>query len=133
MDLGDLNGKGWVVLMAAGPALLAFILVFLDDGITWHLINHPTHKLTHGTAYDYDTIVIAMMIAVNSMLGFPWLVAATVRSLNHVHALAEKSPDGKVISVRETRLTGIFIHVLCLVSIFALDVLKLIPMPVLAG
>ena len=35
VDLGELNGKHWVPIMAAGPALLAFILVFLDDGITW--------------------------------------------------------------------------------------------------
>ena len=67
--------------MAAGPALLAFILVFLDDGITWHLINSPHHKLTHGEAYNYDTIIIGIAIAVNSLLGLPWLVAATVRSL----------------------------------------------------
>jgi hypothetical protein len=48
IDLSDVNGKTWVPLFAAIPALLAFILVFLDDGITWHLLNHPSHKLTHG-------------------------------------------------------------------------------------
>lgn len=133
VDLGDLNGKGFVPIMAAGPALLAFILVFLDDGITWHLINHPTHKLKHGDAYDYDTLIIGLMIFVDSLLGLPWLVAATVRSLNHVHAMAEKSSDGKIISVQETRLTHLGIHLLCLASIFALEVLKLIPMPVLYG
>ena len=57
--------------------LLAFILVFLDDGITWHLINNPSHKLKHGDAYNYDTLVIALMIAVNSILGLPWLVEST--------------------------------------------------------
>ena len=119
--------------MAAGPALLAFILVFLDDGITWHLINHPSHKLKHGDAYNYDTIIIAIMVLVNSMLGLPWLVAATVRSLNHIHAMAEKSSDGTILSVHETRLSAFIIHLLCLVTIFALDVLKLIPVPVLYG
>lgn len=64
-------------------------------------------------------------------LGLPWLVAATVRSLNHVHALAEKTPDGKIESVRETRLTHLGIHLLCFISIFALNALKVIPMPVL--
>lgn len=131
VNLFDLNGKSWVPIVAALPATLAFILVFLDDGITWHLINHPTHKLTHGAAYNYDTIVIGAMVAVNSLLGLPWLVAATVRSLNHVHALASKSPEGKILSVQETRLTHLGIHLLCLASIFALDVLKLIPVPVL--
>ena len=37
VDLSDLNGKSWVPFVAAFPALLAFVLVFLDDGITWHL------------------------------------------------------------------------------------------------
>eukprot|EP00977_Amphora_coffeiformis_P029577 scaffold41670_cov183-Amphora_coffeaeformis.AAC.1 len=131
VNLFDLNGNEWVPFVAALPALLAFILVFLDDGITWHLINHPSHKLTHGAAYNYDTLVIGAMVAVNSMLGLPWLVAATVRSLNHVHALAEKSADGKIVSVQETRLTHLGIHLLCLASIFALNVLKWIPVPVL--
>jgi len=133
VDLGDLNGKQWVPVMAAGPALLAFILVFLDDGITWHLINHPSHKLKHGDAYNYDTFIIALMIGINSILGLPWLVAATVRSLNHVHALATKLPNGKFIKVCETRLSGLGIHILCLITIFALGLLKLIPMPVLYG
>ena len=133
VDLGDLNGKSWVPFMAAGPAVLAFILVFLDDGITWHLINHRSHKLRHGDAYNYDTIIIAVMVAVNSMLGLPWLVAATVRSLNHIHAMATKSASGKFLKVHESRLTGLGIHLLCLASIFALHILKWIPMPVLYG
>jgi hypothetical protein len=119
--------------VAAAVAVLGFILVFLDDGITWHLINHPSHKMTHGDAYNYDTLIIAIMTLVNSLLGFPWLVAATVRSLGHLHALAEKDSKGKIVSVCETRLTHLGIHLLVLVSIFALNVLKLIPMPVLYG
>jgi HCO3- transporter family len=35
-DFGDLNGKNWVPIAAAGPAMLAILLVFLD--ITRHLI-----------------------------------------------------------------------------------------------
>jgi hypothetical protein len=133
VNLSDVNGKTWVPFMAAGPALLAFVLVFLDDGITWHLINHPSHKLKHGDAYNWDTIVIGAFVLVNSILGLPWLVAATVRSLNHIHAMAEKLPDGTFVSVHETRLSNLGIHLLVLVTIFALDVLKLIPVPVLYG
>jgi len=133
VDLFDLNGKNWVIFMAAGPAILAFVLVFLDDGITWHLINHKSHKLKHGDAYNYDTVIIALMVAVNSILGLPWLVAATVRSLNHIHAMATKSSSGKFLKVHESRLTGLGIHLLCLASIFALNLLKWIPMPVLYG
>jgi hypothetical protein len=60
VNLSDLNGKTWVPFMAAGPALLAFILVFLDDGITWHLINHPSHKLKHGDAYNVSNFLSAL-------------------------------------------------------------------------
>jgi hypothetical protein len=133
VDPGDLNGKGWIPLFAALPAILAFILVFLDDGITWHLINRPENKITHGSAYNYDTVLIGVMIVVNSFLGLPWLVAATVRSMNHVQALAEKDKDGKITSIQQTRLTHLFIHVLVLVAIFAMNAVKQIPMPVLYG
>jgi len=74
-----------------------------------------------------------VFVLVNSLLGLPWLVAATVRSLNHFHAMAEKLPDGTFVSVHETRLSNLGIHILVLVTIFALDVLKLIPVPVLYG
>jgi len=120
-------------LWSAFPAMLAFILVFLDDGITWHLINRAENKLTHGAAYNYDTIIIGAMIVVNSCLGLPWLVAATVRSVNHVQAMAEKDASGKIISVHQTRLTHLFIHLLVLITIFAMNAIKEIPMAVLYG
>ena len=83
VDLFDLNGKSWIVFVAAGPAALAFILAFLDNGITWHIINHPSNKLSHGEAYNYDTCVSAIMVAANSMIGLPWLVASTVPCMMH--------------------------------------------------
>jgi len=133
VDLFDLNGHTHVPFFAAIPAFLAFILVFLDDGITLHCINHPSHKITHGHAYNLNTLVIGTMVGINAMFGLPWLVAATVRSLSHLHALAEKTQDGKFVSVLETRLSNLFVHSMILGSIFALPVLKLIPVPVLYG
>lgn len=47
--------------------------------------------------------------------------------------MAEKLPDGTFVSVHETRLSNLGIHTLVLITIFALDVLKLIPVPVLYG
>lgn len=35
------------------------------------MINHPSHKLKHGDAYNYDTIVVGVMVLVNSFLGLP--------------------------------------------------------------
>lgn len=133
VDLFDLNGKTWVIFMAAGPAALAFILCFLDNGITWHIVNHPSNKITHGDAYNYDTLISAIMIAVNSVLGLPWLVASTVPCILHISAMSERTKEGFTTSVHESRLTGFLTHVLVLGTCFALNVIKLIPLPVLYG
>jgi len=133
VDLFDLNGKTWVVFMAAGPAALAFILCFLDNGITWHIVNHPSNKITHGDAYNYDTCISAIMVAVNSILGLPWLVASTVPCIMHITAMSERTKEGITTSVQESRLTGFLTHVLVLGTCFALNVIKLIPLPVLYG
>ena len=70
---------------------------------------------------------------VNGCLGLPWLVATTVPCIIHVGALAEKDKEGNVISVQETRLTGLFAHMLLGLVMVFLDVLKLLPLPVLYG
>jgi len=133
VNLTDLNGSWWVALVAAGPAALAFILAFLDNGITWHIINHPSNKVTHGESYNYDTCVSAVMIAANSLLGLPWLVASTVPCMMHVQAMSERTKDGQVLRVQESRLTGFLTHVLVFLSLAFLSLIKLIPLPVLYG
>jgi len=133
VNLFDTNGKAWVPFFAAVPAILAFILVFLDNGITWHLIQEPSNKLMHGRAYNYDTIIVGALLGINSVLGLPWLVASTVPSIIHVQAMSDKDDRGKIIQVQETRLTHIFIHCLILGATFALQILKLVPVPVLYG
>ena len=133
MDLFDLNGKTWVIFMAAGPAALAFVLAFLDNGITWHIVNHPSNKIMHGDAYNYDTVISAIMVAVNSILGLPWLVASTVPCIMHITAMSERTKEGETTSVQESRLTGLLTHVLVLACCFALNIIKLIPLSVLYG
>jgi hypothetical protein len=133
VDFSDLNGKAWIPFMAAGPAALAFVLVYLDNGITWHLINHKGHNLKHGEAYNYDLCLSGFFNLVNGMLGLPWLVATTVPCIIHLNALAEKDRDGNFIEVQETRLTMFFSHLMVGLSLLVLNVLKLLPLPVLYG
>jgi len=133
VNLGALNGKGWVPIMAAGPALLAFVLVYLDNGITWHLVAHPSNKLTHGEAYNYDLILSGFFNLVNSFLGLPPLVATTVPCIVHVNSLSVKDRDGNILEVQETRLTHFFSHMILALSLLALNALKLLPLPVLYG
>ena len=133
MNLFNLGGKGYIPILAAGPACLAFVLVWLDNGITWHIVNHPSNKLTHGEAYNYDTCLSAMQVIINGMIGCPWLVASTVPCVLHVTAMSNKDKNGNTVSIQETRLTGLFVHVLIFSTIFALSLLKILPMAVLYG
>uniref|UniRef100_A0A7R9WXV3 Bicarbonate transporter-like transmembrane domain-containing protein n=1 Tax=Craspedostauros australis TaxID=1486917 RepID=A0A7R9WXV3_9STRA len=133
VDFGDLNGKNWIPIMAAAPAILAFVLCYLDNGITWHLINHKSHNLKHGEAYNYDLCLNGFFNFVNGLLGLPWLVATTVPCIIHLNALADKDRDGNFLEVQETRLTMFFSHLMVGLSLLVLNVLKLLPLPVLYG
>ena len=101
--------------------------------ITWHLINHKSHNVKHGEAYNYDLCLNGFFNFVNGCLGLPWLVATTVPCIIHLNSLAEKDKDGKILSVQETRLTMLFSHMMVGLSLLVLNVLQLLPMPVLYG
>ena len=143
VDLWDL--PVWAIFGAALPALLCTVLVFLDHNITNRLVNQSEHRLQKGPGYHLDLLVVGLLTAGLSLFALPWLVAATVRSLNHVRALAtiEESvlPDGSteehIVSVREQRVTGLAIHILIGLSVLGLPWLKTqgveIPMAVLYG
>ncbi|XP_032807288.2 sodium-driven chloride bicarbonate exchanger-like isoform X10 [Petromyzon marinus] len=129
----------WTILAAAIPALLCTILVFMDQQITAVIINRKEHKLKKGCGYHLDLLWVAIMLAVCSIMGLPWFVAATVLSISHVNSLkveSECSAPGeqpKFLGIREQRVTGLMIFVLMGCSVFMTGVLKFIPMPVLYG
>ena len=150
-SFGTTNGRRWAVdllaapvwvrFAAAGPALFVTVLVFLDQNITARIVNSPDHRLHKGEAYHLDLAIVGILMAVCSVFGLPWLVAATVRSLNHVRSLAtveevvmrNGQSRNRVIHVRENRLTGLAIHLLIGLSLCLLPLLKSIPMAVLYG
>ncbi len=131
----------WVCLGAAIPALLVTVLTFLEQNITARLVNSPDHQLHKGPGYHLDLGVVGVLRIFCSILGLPWLVAASVRSLNHVRSLAtveekvEASGERReeIIHVRETRLTGLAISLLMGCSLLLLPFLKLIPLAALYG
>lgn len=146
-----LEGRAWFVNLfdapvvvwfgSIVPALLVTVLVYMDQNITARLVNSPDHKLTKGEAYHFDLGLLAFLTAACALFGLPWLVAATVRSLNHVRSLATLeeivSPGGetheRIIHVRENRFTGLAIHLLIGCSLFLLKYLNVIPMAILHG
>ncbi|MEO1174605.1 MAG: HCO3- transporter, partial [Myxococcota bacterium] len=135
----------WGIFAAIIPAAFCSVLIYLDQHITARLVNRSENRLKKGPGYHLDLTVTALLMAVNSLFGIPWLVAATVRSLNHILALAtvEESVDRSgavrenIVHVRENRLSGIAIHLLLGMSVFILPQLKRvgieIPMSVILG
>ncbi|TWU05653.1 PTS sugar transporter subunit IIA [Stieleria varia] len=130
----------WVKLAAAGPAVLATVLVFLSQNITARLVNSPQNKIESGESYHWDLAVVGLLIGLASLFGWPWMVAATVRSLAHLRALSEfedvtansKSPE-KIIHMNENRVTGIAIHVLIAGTLLVMPYLEYVPMATLYG
>lgn len=131
----------WTWLAAAGPAMLATVLIFLSQNITARLVNSPDNKIRKGPSYHWDLLVVGLLVGLCSFFGFPWLVAATVRSLAHVRALAsvEEITDGagnthdRITHTEENRVSGLLIHVMIGLTLFALPLLSYIPKATLYG
>ncbi|TNN81366.1 Electroneutral sodium bicarbonate exchanger 1 [Liparis tanakae] len=143
----------WTVLAATIPALLCTILIFMDQQITAVIINRKEHKLLvrlntsalhlklKGCGYHLDLLIVGVMLAVCSIMGLPWFVAATVLSISHVNSLkleSESSAPGeqpRFLGIREQRFTGLVIFLLMGCSVFMtgalqfFDRLKLFGMP----
>uniref|UniRef100_A0A8C2EG98 Anion exchange protein n=1 Tax=Cyprinus carpio TaxID=7962 RepID=A0A8C2EG98_CYPCA len=129
----------WTVVAAPIPALLCTILIFMDQQITAVIINRKEHKLLKGCGYHLDLLMVGVMLAVCSIMGLPWFVAATVLSITHVNSLkleSESAAPGeqpRFLGIREQRLTGLVIFLLMGCSVFMTGALQFIPMPVLYG
>ena len=138
VDLGAV--PPWAIVATIGPALMATILLFLDQNITTRLVNAPANRLRKGPGFHLDMLVVGLIVGIGSLFALPWIVAATVHSLNHVKSLStidvveEGGVHREVVrSVRETRVSGLVIHIIIGCSILLLSLVQLIPMPVLFG
>ncbi|MBL8896902.1 MAG: HCO3- transporter [Planctomycetes bacterium] len=138
VDLWEL--PTWAILASIGPALMATILLFLDQNITTRLVNARGNRLRKGAGFHLDLLVVGAITIAVSFAALPWIVAATVHSLNHVKSLAtmravdERGEKHETIeSVRENRVSPLMIHVLIACSVLILPLIKLIPMAVLFG
>lgn len=148
---GTTSGRPWMVdlfaaprwtwFAAAGPAILATVLIFLSQNITARLVNSPDNKIRKGPSYHWDLLMVGVLVGFCSLFGFPWLVAATVRSLAHVRALADieevADPEGgsqdRITHTVENRVSGLLIHLLIGLTLFALPLLAYVPKATLYG
>ena len=75
------------------PALIATILIFMDQQITAVIINRKEFKLKKSHGYHLDLFIVAITIGLCSILGLPWFVAATVLALTHINSLKVMSEN----------------------------------------
>jgi len=85
VDLWDIPDDG--IRLAAVGGFLGFILIYFDQNITVRLVNARDHKLKKGAGYDLDMFTLCICTVLLSIFGCPWMVSATVPSLNHVRSL----------------------------------------------
>ncbi|XP_061648227.1 anion exchange protein 3 isoform X2 [Phyllopteryx taeniolatus] len=129
----------WMMGASIVPALLVFILIFMETQITSLIVSKKERRLVKGSGFHLDLLLIVILGAFCPLFGLPWLTAATVRSVTHVNALTVMSkataPGEKpmIQEVKEQRLTGLLVAVLVGMSIVMTDVLRLIPLAVLFG
>ncbi|KAM3607045.1 uncharacterized protein V6R79_001046 [Siganus canaliculatus] len=129
----------WMMGASIVPALLVFILIFMETQITSLIVSKKERRLVKGSGFHLDLLLIVTLGAVCPLFGLPWLTAATVRSVTHVNALTVMSkataPGEKPViqEVKEQRVTGLLVAILVGMSIVMTDVLRLIPLAVLFG
>ncbi|KAM8978364.1 LOW QUALITY PROTEIN: anion exchange protein 2 [Sarcophilus harrisii] len=129
----------WMMIASFLPAILVFILIFMETQITTLIISKKERMLQKGSGFHLDLLLIVAMGGLCALFGLPWLAAATVRSVTHANALTVMSKavapgdKPKIQEVKEQRVTGLLVAVLVGLSMVIGDLLRQIPLAVLFG
>uniref|UniRef100_A0AAX7TM93 Anion exchange protein n=1 Tax=Astatotilapia calliptera TaxID=8154 RepID=A0AAX7TM93_ASTCA len=129
----------WMMFACCLPALLVFILIFMETQITTLIVSKKERMLVKGSGFHLDLLLIVVLGGTSALFGLPWMAAATVRSVTHVNALTVMSkavaPGDKprIQEVKEQRVTGLLVAILVGLSIVIGDLLCQIPLAVLFG
>nr|QOU09171.1 csolute carrier family 4 member 2B [Lateolabrax maculatus] len=129
----------WMMFACCFPALLVFILIFMETQITTLIVSKKERMLVKGSGFHLDLMLIVVLGGTSALFGLPWMAAATVRSVTHVNALTVMSkavaPGDKprIQEVKEQRVTGLLVAIMVGMSIVIGDLLRQIPLAVLFG
>ncbi|XP_077410262.1 anion exchange protein 2b isoform X2 [Vanacampus margaritifer] len=129
----------WMMFACCLPALLVFILIFMETQITTLIVSKKERMLVKGSGFHLDLLLIVALGGASALFGLPWMAAATVRSVTHVNALTVMSkavaPGDKprIQEVKEQRVTGLLVSIMVGLSIVIGDLLRKIPLAVLFG
>lgn len=99
LEPSDTSKRGWLIPMyvdktpawlpfACGiPAILVYILVFMETHISELIVDKPERGLKKGSGLHLDIVLLSFLNIVCGFFGMPWHCAATVRSVTHVSAV----------------------------------------------
>ena len=128
------------VFLAAVPAFLLFLIVFIETELTEYILEQPERRVVKGSGYHLDLFVIGLLSTLCALFGMPILAAAPVRTIAHWSALCVYSNERvlpgekpRLTGVLEQRVTGLAVHVLIGLCAFAGPLLRLVPVAVLLG
>lgn len=77
----------WLPFAAGIPAMLVYILVFMETHISELIVDKPERGLKKGSGLHLDIVLLCFLNAVCGLFGMPWHCAATVRSVTHVSSV----------------------------------------------
>lgn len=149
-EFSDFAGIHWAQLNTLPPkvilvgCVLGFglsVLFYIDQNICGAMVNNAPYKLKKGDYFHLDLLILAILNALLSLTGLPWMHGKLPHSHLHSKALAdyeERVDEGHVhqtiVNIRETRLTGILTSILVGISLLLIPYpLSYIPLPVLSG
>ncbi|XP_035908118.1 band 3 anion transport protein isoform X9 [Anopheles stephensi] len=130
---------GWLPFVAGIPALLVYILIFMETHISELIVDKPERGLKKGSGLHMDIVLLCFLNTVCGFFGMPWHCAATVRSVTHVSAVTIMSRTHApgdaphITDVKEQRISGFFVSLMVGLSVTMAPILRLIPMSVLFG
>nr|XP_036219895.1 band 3 anion transport protein isoform X7 [Bactrocera oleae]XP_036219896.1 band 3 anion transport protein isoform X7 [Bactrocera oleae]XP_036219897.1 band 3 anion transport protein isoform X7 [Bactrocera oleae]XP_036219898.1 band 3 anion transport protein isoform X7 [Bactrocera oleae]XP_036219899.1 band 3 anion transport protein isoform X7 [Bactrocera oleae] len=129
----------WAPFACGIPAILVYILIFMESHISELIVDKPERGLKKGSGLHLDIVILGFLNTCCGLFGTPWHCAATVRSVTHVSALTVMSrthapgETPRIIDVKEQRLSGFFVALLIGLSVTMAPLLRLVPMAVLFG
>ncbi|XP_034103262.1 band 3 anion transport protein isoform X4 [Drosophila albomicans] len=133
------NFEAWIPFACVVPALLVYILIFMESQISELIVDKPERGLKKGSGLHWDIVLLCLLNTFCGLFGMPWHCAATVRSVTHVSSVTIMSrthapgESPRIIDVKEQRLSGFFVCVMIGLSVLMSPLLRLIPMAVLFG
>lgn len=129
----------WLIFASILPAVLLFILLFMEIQICELIINKKERMLRKGTGFHIDFLLMSCLNIFCGLIGGPWMSAAIVRAISHIMSLTVMSqthaPGEKphILEVKEQRITNFLVSLIVGMSVGMAPLLRLISVAVLFG